>query len=46
VDPHRFNELYEMYIETKMESPLEFDNSKQTTEEIANTIVSYIRSNG
>ena len=45
VDPHRFNELYEMYIETKMESPLEFDSSKQTAEEITDNIVSYIRSN-
>lgn len=43
VDPKRFSELYEMYLTTKMESPLEFDSSVQTPEEIANAITEYIR---
>ena len=43
VDPKRFNELYEMYLNTKIESPLEFDSSKQSPEEIADIISDYIR---
>ena len=45
VDPARFEELYAMYLETKMSTPLEFDSSKQSPEEIADSIVSYIREN-
>jgi hypothetical protein len=42
-DPKRFDELYAMYYETKMESPLEFDSSVSTPEEIADVIVKYIQ---
>lgn len=43
VDPKRFGELYEMYLETKMESSLEFDSSVQAPEEIAKAISEYIK---
>ncbi len=43
IDPRRFKELYDMYINTKMKTELEFDSSKQNPEEIAEVIVSYIR---
>ncbi len=44
VDPKRFKELYDMYLGTKMKTEMEFDSSKQTPEEIAVQIVSYIKS--
>ncbi len=43
VDPKRFDELYKMYLSTKMESPLEFDSSVQAPEEIAAAIAGYIQ---
>jgi len=42
-DPRRFKELYDMYNSTKMETSLVFDSSKQNPEEIAETIVTFIR---
>jgi len=42
--PERFKVLHDMYQKTKMKSELEFDSSKQTPEQIAETIVLYIRS--
>lgn len=42
-DPKRFKELYDMYIDTKMKTELEFDSSTQSPEEIAGKIVFYIR---
>lgn len=44
VDPKRFQELYDMYLKTKMETEMEFDSSKESPEQIARQIVSYIRS--
>lgn len=43
VDPKRFKELYDRYVEVKVETELTFDSSKQSPEEIADTIVRYIR---
>lgn len=43
VDPERFAQLQKMYFETKVDSPLEFDSSIQTPEEIADTISEYIK---
>jgi predicted kinase len=43
VDPERFNELFEMYLDTKMDSPLEFDSSVQTPEQISTAITDYIQ---
>ena len=45
VDPERFWDLNDKYLATKMESPLEFDSSLQTAEEIADTISKYIQKN-
>ncbi len=42
VDPKRFEQLYSMYLSTKMDSPLEFDSSVQTPEEIAGAICVFI----
>ncbi len=42
VDPDRFRELNKIYLSTKMESPLEFDSSKQSAEEIVRTISEYM----
>ena len=44
-DPKRFKELYDMYNNTKMETELVFDSSKQSPEEIARLISDYIRKN-
>ena len=41
-DPKRFKELYDMYINTKIDTPLIFDSSKQSPEEIVELIVDYI----
>jgi predicted kinase len=43
VSHERFKELYDMYQETKMETPLEFDSSKQSPEEMVEAIVTYVR---
>lgn len=43
VDPVRFKELYEEYNKTKMDTPLVFDSSKQSPEDIAEQIVKYMR---
>ena len=43
VDPKRFWELHEEYLATKMDSPLEFDSSIQSPEEIASKISEYIK---
>ncbi|MFC1608746.1 hypothetical protein ACFL3M_01015 [Patescibacteria group bacterium] len=45
VDPERFWEFCEMHYENKMETPLEFDSSVQSPEEIACAIVKHIQSN-
>ncbi|MFC1623302.1 hypothetical protein ACFL16_02775 [Patescibacteria group bacterium] len=45
VDPARFWELCEMHNENKMETPLEFDSSTQSPEEIACAIVRHIQEN-
>ena len=45
IDPKRFKELKSLYAETKMESPLEFDSSRQKPEEIADAVVKYLREN-
>ena len=45
VDPVRFSEMCELYHETKMDTPLEFDSSTQSPEEIACAAASHIRSN-
>lgn len=42
-DTTRFKEVYDEYLATKMETPLEFDSSKQTPEEIVATIVARIK---
>lgn len=42
----RFNEkMYNKYLESKLDSPLEFDSSKQSPEEIAEKIIDYIKNN-
>ncbi len=43
VDPKRFKELYDMYLDSKMKTEMEFDSSKESPEEIVKQIVSYIR---
>ncbi len=42
-DPVRLKELYDMYLETKMQTELNFDSSKQNPEEIADEVVRYIK---
>lgn len=44
-DPERLKELHQMYLNTKMETSLEFDSSRQSPEEISQAIVEYIRNN-
>jgi broad-specificity NMP kinase len=39
----RFKEIYEEYLSTKLETPLEFDSSELTPEEIVEKIVSAVR---
>lgn len=41
-DPARFRELNKMYLDTKMDSPLEFDSSTQSPEEIVQAISGYM----
>ena len=41
----RFKEIYEMYLDSKMKTDLEFDSSEKSPEEIVREIVSYIRAN-
>lgn len=41
-DPLRLRELYEMYLDSKTISPLTFDSSKQSPEEIRDAIVEYL----
>ncbi|MFT5036511.1 MAG: hypothetical protein ACI9VM_000071 [Candidatus Azotimanducaceae bacterium] len=41
----RLIKLHSMYLDTKMETPLEFDSSTQTTEEISKSIVGHIQKN-
>lgn len=43
VDPHKFKNIYDTYIATKVETPLQFDSSLQSPEHIAETIVKYIK---
>ena len=43
VDPLRFQELYDMYLATKMETTLEFDSSAQSPEDIAALISKHIQ---
>ncbi len=43
VDPVRFQELYDMYLATKMETSLEFDSSIKTPEDIATLIGKHIQ---
>lgn len=43
-DPERFRQLNRMYHESKMETPLVFDTSQATPEDIADAIVEHIRS--
>lgn len=43
VDFPRFEEVYKMYLKTKMDTPLEFDSSVQTTEEIVDRISQHIK---
>ncbi len=42
-DPVRLRELYEMYLTSKDISPLTFDSSKQSAEEIRDAIIEYIK---
>lgn len=42
VDPQKFKNIYDAYIEAKVDTPLNFDSSVQTPEEIAETIVKYV----
>ncbi len=44
VDPNKFKNIYDAYIDTKVSTELNFDSSIQTPEEIADTIVAYIKS--
>jgi hypothetical protein len=46
VNPKRFWELHDMYLAGKMESPLEFDSSVQSPQEIADAISRYIQKQG
>ena len=41
----RFEKIYDMYIDSKIESPLEFDSSLDTPNDIADKIVTHIRRN-
>lgn len=43
IDPKRFWELNEMYLATKVDSPLEFDSSLRSPQEIADDISGYIQ---
>ncbi|MFC1644986.1 hypothetical protein ACFL08_03095 [Patescibacteria group bacterium] len=45
VDPVRFSEMCDMHLKTKIETPLEFDSASQSPEEIASSIVEYIKEN-
>jgi chloramphenicol 3-O-phosphotransferase len=45
VDPDRFTEIYNTYLKKKMNTPLEFDSSIQSPEEIVYAIFEHIRSN-
>lgn len=45
VDPKRFSELCEMYLTSKMSTPLEFDSSLQSPEDISVAIAKYIQAN-
>jgi predicted kinase len=45
VDPERFRELNKMYLDSKMETPLEFDSSTQAASEMVEKIISHIRKN-
>ena len=42
-DPARFKQLYDRYHAVKVDTPLSFDSSTQTPEEIASAIVAYMR---
>lgn len=44
IDPVRFEKIRRVYEETKIDTPLEFDSSVQSPEEIADEIISYIHS--
>lgn len=43
IDPGKFKNIYDAYVETKVDTELNFDSSVQTPEEIAETIVAYIQ---
>jgi len=42
-DPVRFKELYDSYMATKMLTPLEYDSSKQSPNEIADAIIAFLK---
>lgn len=44
VEPDKFKKIYDSYIETKVDTELNFDSSIQAPEEIADAIANYIKS--
>lgn len=45
VNKERFWQLNQIFLSSKMESPLDFDSSTQSPEEIVDTIAEYIKNN-
>lgn len=45
VDPARFDEIHELFLKTKTDTPLSFDSSASSPEDIAREIVAYIQTN-